>query len=151
MRCSGIRPLSPVPRSWSHRSAKTKDAFEPIQTICFHESLIQYLFGAKISITNQPQVTKNSPPASPPRRRRQRFFLYYRSSQLKVTKSLSLNHLTRRFCKNRRVFCRETPRRPPGFLEIKPSFLRNMQGTGLAWARKKAHGNCHAPTVAIPY
>ncbi len=149
--CSGIRPLQSVPRSSTHKSAKTKDAFEPIQTICFRESLIWFLVWCKNilhetassdKIIRRLQVQPDLQAAN---------FLYYRSSQLKVVKSLSINHLTRRFCKNRRVCCRETPRRPLGFLEIKPSFLRNMQGTGLAWARKKAHGNCHAPTVAIPY
>lgn len=47
MRCSGIRPLSPVPRSWSHRSAKTIDEFALIQRVCFRESLIWFLVWCK--------------------------------------------------------------------------------------------------------
>lgn len=47
MRCSGIHPLSPVPRSWSHRSAKTIDEFALIQTVCFRGSLIWFLVWCK--------------------------------------------------------------------------------------------------------
>ena len=49
-------------------------------------------------------------------------FLYYRSSQLKVAKSLSLNHLTSRFCKNRRVLRRQTLRRPVQKTASQPDF-----------------------------
>lgn len=55
------------------------------------------------------------------------FFPYYSSSQLKVFKYLSLNHLTRRFLQNRRVLRRQTPRRPHETRAIASSVLRNMR------------------------
>ena len=45
--CSGIRPLQSAPRSSTHKSAKTMDAFEPIQTVCFRESLMWFLVTSK--------------------------------------------------------------------------------------------------------
>jgi hypothetical protein len=55
------------------------------------------------------------------------FFILFEFT-IEKRKFLSLNHLTRRFCKNRRVLRRQTPRRPPETVAIASSILRNMQG-----------------------
>ena len=59
-----------------------------------------------------------------------KIFSYYRNSQIKVSKYRCLKHLTRRFCKNRRVFRRKTPRRPPANGGISLVGLRNMTAVG---------------------
>lgn len=53
-----------------------------------------------------------SPSASPPRRRRRRFFFVLSEFQIQISIFLKSSPIPRRFCKNRRGFCRDS-RAPP--------------------------------------